>query len=73
MTTLEKINEVSLFEQYEATMTFLEVLGYKVDNLTISQLASLKLAIIDTIESTNLRDENTIRVMTPTEVTIYYV
>jgi hypothetical protein len=73
MTTLEKINEVSLFEQYETTMTFLEALGYKVDNLTISQLASLKLAIIDTIESTNLRDENTIRVMTPTEVTIYYV
>jgi len=71
MTTLEKINEVSLFEQYEATMTFLGALGYKIDDLTISQLASLKLAIIDTIESTNLRDENTIRVMTPTEDEYY--
>jgi hypothetical protein len=67
MTTLEKVNEVSIFAQYESTMTFLKAMGYKTNELTVSQMASLKLNIIGAIESTDLRDENELKVMTPTD------
>jgi hypothetical protein len=65
MTTIKKVNEVGIFEQYEATMKFLKALGYKTNELTISQMTSLKLNIIEAIETTDLRDENELKVMTP--------
>jgi predicted nucleotide-binding protein len=65
MTTLKKVNEVSIFEQYEAAMTFLKALGYKTNELTLSQMTSLKLAMVEAIETTDLRNEDEIKVMTP--------
>jgi hypothetical protein len=65
MTTLKKVNEVSIFEQYEAAMTFLKALGYKTNELTLSQMTSLKLAMVEAIETTDLRNEDEIKGMTP--------
>lgn len=70
MTRIKKVNEVSIFNQYETTMLFLKSLGYKTDDLTLNQLAKLKINIIDAIEATDLRDENELKVMTPDEQNI---
>lgn len=67
MTTIEKVNEVSIFAQYEATMAFLKALGYKTDQLTLNQMAKIKINIVDAIEATDLKDENELKVMTPDE------
>jgi hypothetical protein len=67
MTTLKKVNEVRIFETYEAIMTFLKALGYKTDELTVHQMVSLKLAIVEAIDTTDLRDNETIKVMSPSD------
>jgi lipid II:glycine glycyltransferase (peptidoglycan interpeptide bridge formation enzyme) len=65
MTTLKKVNEVGIFKQYEAAMTFLKALGYKTDELTLSQMASIKVAMVEAIEATDLRNDSITKVMTP--------
>ena len=67
MTTLKKVYEVRIFETYEAIMTFLKALGYKTDELTVHQMVSLKLAIVEAIDTTDLRDNETIKVMSPSD------
>jgi hypothetical protein len=67
MTTLKKVNEVRIFETYEAIMTFLKAMGYKTDELTVHQMVSLKLAIVEAIDTTDLRDNETIKVMSPSD------
>jgi hypothetical protein len=70
MTTLKKVNEVSIIEQYEAAMMFLKALGYKTDELTLSQMASIKMAMVGAIEATDLRNEDITKVMTPLDQNI---
>lgn len=67
MTTIKKVKEVNIFTEYEATMTFLKALGYKTNELTLYQMAQLKLAIVEAIESTELRNTETTKVMTPSD------
>jgi hypothetical protein len=67
MTTLKKVKEVNIFKEYEATMKFLKALGYKTDELTVYQMAQLKLAIVDAIEATELRNTETTKVMSPSD------
>jgi hypothetical protein len=67
MTTIKKVNEVNIFEQYEAAMMFLKAMGYKTNELTVTQMAKLKLAMVEAIEATDLRDENELKVMSPSD------
>jgi hypothetical protein len=67
MTTIKKVKEIGIFEQYEATMVFLKALGYKTNELTVSQMASLKLNIVEAIEATELRDTETLKVISPSD------
>ena len=48
-------------------MKFLKALGYKTNELTISQMVNLKINIIEAIEATELRDTETTKVMSPSD------
>jgi hypothetical protein len=73
MTTLKKVNEISIIEQYEAAMMFLKLMGYKTDELTLSQMASIKMAMVEAIETTDLRNEDVTKVMTPLDQNIMFM
>jgi hypothetical protein len=48
-------------------MMFLKAMGYKTNELTVTQMAKLKLAMVEAIEATDLRDENELKVMSPSD------
>jgi hypothetical protein len=58
MIQLEKINRVSIIEEYKVVLAFLKAMGYNINELTLPQIVKLKLAIIEIIEATDLYDEN---------------
>ncbi len=62
MTTIKKVKEVNkLSPVYISLMEFLEIAGYETNSLTINQLASIKLNVINAIETTDLKDTDQIK------------
>lgn len=60
--TITKTNTPeSLFPVYEALINFLKVAGYETKDLTISQLASIKLNVTNAIETTDLNPSDYIK------------
>lgn len=64
--TITKTNTPeSLFPVYEALMDFLKVAGYETKDLTISQLASIKISVTNAIEATDLTPSDYIKYLGP--------
>lgn len=64
--TIQKLNTPeSLFPVYEALMNLLKVAGYETENLTLSQMAAIKLNVIDAIEATELTPSELVKTLSP--------
>lgn len=50
MTSLKKVKEINVVEEYTAIMDLLGALGYKTEQLTISQVATIKHDILQAIK-----------------------
>ena len=64
--TIKKLNTPeSLFPVYEALMNLLKVAGYETENLTLSQMSSIKLNVIEAIETTELTPSELVKILSP--------
>jgi hypothetical protein len=60
--TIKKLNTpTELFPVYNALMDFLKAAGYETEALTISQMSSIKLNVIEAIEATDLTTSDYIK------------
>ena len=64
--TIKKLNTpAELFPVYEALMNLLKAAGYKTENLTLSQMTSIKLNVIEAIEATDLTPSDYVKSLSP--------